>query len=240
MLGKFDTRIEPQRNAFRRIAITPTSPDAERREAAPHPGPYLKREFLDELGISVAAFADAVGMDVGRLGDMLAGERSLDVDASLRIARALQISAERLTRMQTRFDFAAARRERTRDGIGVLVDPNPKPFPEHFLRGRLGRSIDTSGAASLFFEENVERTIGADRYAGLHALWRGDRLRIYADSDTPIWSGPLVHDLDGRIMLPFARAVEWNGWFASGLRADLAFGSDHAAFFARMERGDSV
>lgn len=185
-------------------------------------------------------FAEAIGMDAVRLGEMLEGARSLDVDAALRIARSLAVSAERLMRMQTRFDFAAARRERSRDGIGVLVDPTPKPFPEHFLRGHLARSIDASGAASHFFQEDVERKIGADRYAGLHALWRGDRLRIYAESDTAIWTGPILQDLDGRIMLPFSREVEWRGWFAAGRRADLAFGVDHAAFFERMTDGKRV
>lgn len=174
-------------------------------------------------------------MDAGRLSAMLAGELSLDVDASLRIARALQLPAERLMRMQLRHDFGIARRDASLERVGILADRAPQPFPETFLRGRLGSSNDASGEASLFFQETRERKVVGDRYAGLHALWRGDRLRIHAADGATIWTGPVLHDLDGRIFLPFVAATDWQEWFAAGLHAELAFGFDHAAFFERME-----
>lgn len=238
-LTSIDARSDSVRKPFGGRAITPTRTE-ERRGAAPHPGPQLKCEYLDALGVSVEAFAVAIGMDATRLGEMLAGARSLDVDAALRIARALELPAERLMRMQLRADFAFARQNVRDETIGILVDPRPQPFPERFLRGRLGQSLDSYGEASLFFQQDVGVRTRGDRYAGLHALWRGDRMRIYDGSGAIVWAGPLVHDLDARIMLPFARTIQWRTWFASGNRADLAFGPDHAAFFERMQRGDGV
>ncbi len=187
------------------------------------------------MGVDVVTFAAAIGVDSVRLAAMLAGELSIDVDASLRIARALQLPAERLIRMQLRHDFAAARRDPSYDAVKVLADRDPRPFPGYFLRGHLGSSVDASVEASFFFQETLDRKVTGDRCAGLHALWRGDRLRVYDDADRSIWKGPVLHDLDGRILLPFARAGQWQGWFAAGSRADLAFGADHAAFFERME-----
>lgn len=200
----------------------------------------LKREYLDALGVSIEAFAIAIGMDVVALREMLAGARSLDVDASLRIARALELPAERLMRMQLRADFAVARGDAARHALDVLTDPNPQPFPERYLRGRLGQTVDAYGEISLYFQQDVALHTRGERYAGLHALWRGDRMRIFDASDVVVWTGPLVHDLDGRIMLPFARTLEWRAWFAAGHRADLAFGPDHAAFFERMQRSGGV
>ncbi|GAC1312200.1 MAG: hypothetical protein NVSMB19_26510 [Vulcanimicrobiaceae bacterium] len=214
--------------------------EIDRRGAAPHPGPQIQRDYLDALDIDVPTFATAVGMEPSRLWAMLAGRMSLDVDAALRISRALQLPAERLMQLQVRYDFAAARRDASLDAVGLLSDSNPRPFPETSLRGRLGRSIDASGEASFFFQEELVRKVTGDRYAGLHALWLGDRLRIYDDGGNAIWSGPVLQNLDGRMLLPFVRATEWSAWFAAGNRADLAFGEDHAAFFARMEAGQGV
>ncbi len=73
-----------------------------------------------------------------------------------------------------------------------------------------------------------------DQYAGLHALWRGDRLRIYTKTDEVRWTGPVLQNLDGGLFLPYAEPLEWRQWFEAGNRADLALGDDHRAFFQRM------
>ena len=207
----------------------------ERRAAAPHPGPIIKRDYLDELGYDEAVLADHLELDPERLRAMLEGRASIDADAAVRMSRALQIPAERIMQMQLRCDFAAARRAARLQAIGVLRPVGPQPFPdEGFLRGRLGRSGDEgTGDVSLFFQEDVEHRSGDD-YAGFHALWRGDRLRIYEPDGAPRWVGPILQNLDGHILLPFVRIKDWHAWFAAGSKADLAIGPEHAAFFARM------
>ncbi len=207
----------------------------ERREAAPHPGPILKRDFLDALGVSPGAFADHVGLDGDRLTAMLDGRESLDVDASIRFSRALGVSAERIMQMQTRFDFAASRDADSLRGIYEIGPPPTSEFPATgYLSGNLGLTADAFGGGSLFFQERLAKKVSSDAYAGIHALWNGDRLRIYDANGAVIWTGPLLQNLDGRILVPYVRPAVSSVWFASGFAADLAIGAEHAAFFERM------
>jgi addiction module HigA family antidote len=215
--------------------MTPIEVSAERRLAAPHPGPIIKREYVDALEIDLASLAAALAMDRQRLEGMLAGTLSIDVDAAIRFARALQLPAERIMQMQIRADFAASRPHSAYTNVGIVRRSTPFPFPDSgFLVGRLGRaSDDVSTGGSFFFQENVAPTEG-DHYAGLHALWRGDRLRVYDPEGRVAWTGPILQNLDGRTLLPFVHPSDWHDWFATGRNADLAIGPDHAEFFARM------
>ena len=208
----------------------------DRRAAAPHPGPILKREYLDPAGVGVATLAGQIGIEPSRLEAMLAGAMSFDVDASIRFARALQVSAERLMQMQLRFDFASARGDARYAQVAVMRPVAPQPFPEReFLRGRLGFASNHGADGSYVFKEDRRRDETDEDYAGLHALWVGDRLRVFGTDGARLWTGPILQNLDGTILLPFARTAEWRGWFEAAYAADLAFGPDHAAFFERME-----
>ncbi len=168
---------------------------------------------------------------------MLAGTEALDADASVRFGRAFGVSPERLMQMQVRFDFAVARHVDELNRLGPISPPIPPTFPESgYLSGRLGRTPDGFGDGSLFFQEEVAKRFPRDEYAGLHALWRGDRLRVYDPSGAAIWTGPLLQDFDGHFLLPYERPYVWRGWFAAGYRAHLVIGEEHAAFFDRMRR----
>jgi hypothetical protein len=166
---------------------------------------------------------------------MLAGRQSIDVDAAIRIARAFQISADAIMRMQVRADFAVARAGTEYDRIGVLTPASQPVFPAaESLRGHLGLSVDTAGDPSYFFQETLSGVRHAHEFAGLHALFRGDHLRIWSPAGTVLWTGMLVHGLDGKLHLPYVAAEEWPKWFDDRLAAELAIGEEHAAFFARM------
>jgi len=207
----------------------------ERRLAAPHPGPIIKRDFVDAIGVDVASLARQLDMDESRLAAMLAGTMSIDVDAAIRFARGLQLPPERVMQMQIRADFSTARRDGHFGNVSVVRGSADFAFPQvGFIRGRLGRTADESGAnGSFFFQEDIAAE-NTEAYAGLHALWRGDRLRVYDAKQNPVWTGPVLQNLDGRTMLPFVAAAEWQAWFTRGARADLSIGPDHAQFFARM------
>jgi hypothetical protein len=165
---------------------------------------------------------------------MLDGRLSIDVDAAIRLGRGLQLPAERIMQMQLRADFASLRPAGGFGKVGVVRRETAFPFPEAgFLTGRLGQTTDDATGGSYFFQQDVA-PIEGDRYAGLHALWRGDGLRVYGDGDQVLWTGPVLQNLDGRTLLPFVQPNEWTSWFAEGRRADLAIGPDHAEFFARM------
>jgi plasmid maintenance system antidote protein VapI len=183
----------------------------------------------------VARLAEHIGVPVERLEAMLSGALSFDVDVSVRLSRALGLPAERVMQMQTRYDFAQARAHENKNAIDVIGAPRPQAFPDtDYLRGRLGRASDPFGDGSLYFQDEIARKVGSDNYAGFHALWRGDRLRVYESSGVAIWTGPVLQNLDGRILLPFVRTAVWQSWFEMRYRADLDIGEEHAAFFRRM------
>lgn len=209
---------------------------AERRAEAPHPGPLIARDFLEPLGLEAAAFAEQLRLDPAVLGAMLDGRASIDVPTAIRIARALQLPAERIMQMQLRYDFAAARRGPALEPAGPLRPPPAASFPAGALVGRLGRSADAGGGDSLFFREELGGRISGDDFAGLHALWHGDRLRVSDPSGTVLWIGPVLHDFDGRTLLPYVRVATWQGWFASGYPAELAMSADHARYLVRARR----
>jgi addiction module HigA family antidote len=210
---------------------------SDRRVAASHPGPRLKREYFDVLEIDVAEFAKSIGVPYARFAEMLAGRESIDVDTAIRLARALQLSADAIMRMQVRADFATARNSSDYDGIAIIAPPHPPVFPDTgIMRGRLGLSVDTAGEASYFFQEEISFRNRSDEYAGLHALFRGDRLRIFRPDGGIRWTGVLLNGLDGRLHLPYVHAAEWPKWFDERAAAELAVGDEHAAFFARMGR----
>jgi hypothetical protein len=169
---------------------------------------------------------------------MLAGRRSLDAAMAVRFARSLQLPAERLMQLQLRHDFAEARRLAELENVGPFQPPPPGPFPERHLRGRLGLADSGASEASLFFQRDVAETMSEDAFAGLHALWSGDRLRIYGANRDIVWDGPILHNLDGHILFPFVREDEWLGWFAAGLRAELALGEAHRASLERTPEPD--
>jgi len=187
------------------------------------------RDYILPLGLDSRSFASHIGAEAAVLDAMLAGRLSIDAEMAVRISRALQLSADRIMQMQLRSDFWKARETPALQRIGPLAAPAVASFPESHLNGRLcrgDRSIGSSGA--YFFIEDVKRRDERDHYAGIHALWLGDRLRIFESSDV-VWSGPILEDFDGAILLPYVTSETWRKWFATSCRADLAPGAEHTA-----------
>ncbi len=197
-----------------------------RRQPAAHPGPAITRAYLEPLGLRVDALAQHVGMEPAVLGAMLAGERSLDVEAAIRIGRALQISPQTLMERQTRHDFAVLRDDAELESIKVLPRDERFPFPETgFLPGRLAGLPQTWGygdvrAETLGFLADPDFD-GHDLLLRLHELRTGSKLRIYAPDGNILWVGVVLETLEGQPLLPYARPAEWIAWFAQRYRADF-------------------
>ena len=73
-----------------------------------HPGGILKREFLDELNLSVSAAAQAMAMTRARLNEIVRGERAITADTALRLARFFGGSAQFWMNLQSHYDLAVA------------------------------------------------------------------------------------------------------------------------------------
>ena len=74
-----------------------------------HPGEVIKDE-IEYRGISQRALALQIGVSYTQLNEVLNGKRALNTEMALLICAALDLDAEPLLAMQTRYDMITARR----------------------------------------------------------------------------------------------------------------------------------
>lgn len=98
-----------------KIGMTPT-----------HPGEFIRAEILDELGLSVSAAAEVLGVRRATLSDLLNGKAALSAEMALRIEKAFGVDMEMLLRMQAWHDTHVMRQ---REGE-IAVKPYRPPAPE--------------------------------------------------------------------------------------------------------------
>lgn len=78
--------------------------------ATPHPGEILRREFLDEIGMSQNALAQAIGVPGNRIHAVVNGTRSVTAETDLRLCRFFRLSAGYFLRLQNAYDTLEAKR----------------------------------------------------------------------------------------------------------------------------------
>lgn len=79
-------------------------------KAAIHPGEVLKDE-LDELEISLAAFARQIDVPANRVSQIVAGKRSITGDTALRLGHWFGMSPQFWLNLQTQYDLNLAETE---------------------------------------------------------------------------------------------------------------------------------
>lgn len=72
-----------------------------------HPGDFL-REMLDDLNMTQAAFAEAVGVSAMRVSHLLKGDRPVTAEMALRLGRAFGQTPEYWLNLQTTYDLKIA------------------------------------------------------------------------------------------------------------------------------------
>ncbi|MFT3777311.1 MAG: HigA family addiction module antitoxin [Ottowia sp.] len=72
-----------------------------------HPGEFL-REALDDLGLTQAAFASALGVSPMRISHLLRGDRPVTAELALRLGRALGQTPQYWLNLQTAYDLKVA------------------------------------------------------------------------------------------------------------------------------------
>lgn len=68
------------------------------------PGELLKAEFLEPMGISQYRLAKEIGVPAQRIGEIIAGRRSITADTDLRLCRFLGLSNGYWLRAQAAYD----------------------------------------------------------------------------------------------------------------------------------------
>ncbi|MBP9868578.1 MAG: HigA family addiction module antidote protein [Alphaproteobacteria bacterium] len=88
----------------------------------PHAGIILQEEFLEPLGLSQNALAQAIGVPANRISEIIRGRRGITADTDLRLARFFGTSEGYWLRLQNTYDMMEARRE-----VGTVIG-KIKPF----------------------------------------------------------------------------------------------------------------
>ena len=93
-----------------------------KRIALAHPGEILRDEFLEPMGVSVYALANAVKVSRSRLNDIVLGRRAISADTALRLARYFGTTPEFWINLQAHYDLEIAK-GKSRARIEKEVEP---------------------------------------------------------------------------------------------------------------------
>ncbi len=80
-----------------------------RKVPYPHPGEILLKEFLKPLGITQYRLAKEIGVSQRRIGEIVAGVRSVTADTGLRLSRFFGTSEGFWLGLQLDYDAAKAK-----------------------------------------------------------------------------------------------------------------------------------
>lgn len=80
-----------------------------RKVPYPHPGEILLEEFLKPMGITQYRLAKEIGVPQRRIGEIVAGNRSITPDTGLRLSRFFGMSENFWIGLQLDYDAAHAR-----------------------------------------------------------------------------------------------------------------------------------
>ncbi len=72
----------------------------------PHPGLHLRHDWLEPLGLSVTAAAEALGVTRQGLNNVVNGKSGISPEMAVRLSKAFGGSAEVWLRMQLAYDLA--------------------------------------------------------------------------------------------------------------------------------------
>lgn len=76
----------------------------------PHAGELLRLEFMEPLGMTVSALAEAISVNPSRLSAMIDGSRRIDGDLDLRLARYFRMSEGFFMGLQDDYELRTAKR----------------------------------------------------------------------------------------------------------------------------------
>jgi addiction module HigA family antidote len=87
-----------------------------------HPGEILRHDFLEPMGLSVYALANAIKVPRSRVNDIVRGRRAITANSALRLARYFGATPEFWINLQAHYDLEVAK-ETSRRHIDKEVAP---------------------------------------------------------------------------------------------------------------------
>jgi len=87
-----------------------------------HPGEILIEDFLKPMGITQYRLAKSIGVPQRRIGEIVAGKRSITADTALRLARFFGTDAQSWMNLQAHYDLEVANNKL---GEKIMKDVHP-------------------------------------------------------------------------------------------------------------------
>ena len=87
-----------------------------------HPGEILLKDFLEPMGITPYRLAKSIGVPQQRIGDIIAGKRSVTADTALRLSIFFGTDAQSWMNLQAHYDLEVAE-EKLHNRLAVEVVP---------------------------------------------------------------------------------------------------------------------
>jgi addiction module HigA family antidote len=73
-----------------------------------HPGEVLAEEYLQPLGLSARALAQATGVPANRISDIIRKRRDVSADTAIRLGRFFAVDPRFWLNLQTAYDLSVA------------------------------------------------------------------------------------------------------------------------------------
>ncbi len=106
-----------------------------------HPGELLKMDYLEPLGMTPNALANALGVTAARINEIVLGRRGITPDTALRLAKYFGTSPDIWVQLQAQYDLDVAE-DRT-DLQKSLEAIQPRGGRETFAEEILGTKVDS-------------------------------------------------------------------------------------------------
>lgn len=72
----------------------------------PHPGTILREEFLEPMGLSVYALAQAIKVPRSRINEICHGRQGISANIALRLGRYFDVDPQWFMNMQSKYELA--------------------------------------------------------------------------------------------------------------------------------------
>lgn len=86
----------------------------------PHIGEVLQEEFLEPLGLSQNALANAIGVPSNRINAIIRGQRTITADTDLRLTKYFGLSKGYFLRLQNNFELLESERKIEKDLSNII------------------------------------------------------------------------------------------------------------------------
>jgi len=93
-----------------------------------HPGPWLRRNFVEPYGLTQADCAERLGVTRLALSNLLNAKAALSPEMAIRFEKAFSVSAKTLLRMQSAHDLALAQAAAKAIKVKKIAKPKDERF----------------------------------------------------------------------------------------------------------------